>query len=265
MKCLAEEALRGKREHDRGAEYGLVCLEFIDVSVSRQMMRQHGWRRVRLQRMYDEERHYLSDYIGRYAADGGVVKDRHKGFRSLTEGEIMSNAIEATQEKIDRELEAIGFVYDPDELVPKGSRNTWRRKDLAKSAKRMMWYAQYGGRAARLYLTCLLMYLHDNCGFGKDRLRRLYDPVAADLRWYTQKFFVGTDACDAEIKKRIDDAHAEIESCGVELVQVTATGAMEVRKKEAEKPVEIPPELAGLDWETLINQQYEMGGLRGKL
>jgi hypothetical protein len=182
----------------------------------------------------------------------------------LTEGEILSNAIEATQEKIDQELAAIEFVYDPDELVPKGPRNTWRRKDLAKSAKRMMWYAQYGGRAARLYLTCLLMYLHDNAGFGKDRLRRLYDPVAADLRWYIEKFFLGTEAGDREIKKKIDDAHEEIEACGVELVQVAATGAMEVRKKEAEKPVEIPPELAGLDWETLINQQYETGGLRGK-
>ena len=266
MKCLAEQALRGKREHDRGAEYGLVCLEFIDTSVSRQMMRQHGWRRGRLQRMYDDERHYLSDYIEKYAADGGSVKDRHKGYRTLTEGEILLNAIEVTQHVIDRELAAIGFVYDPDELVPEGFRNTWRRKDLAKSAKRMMWYAQYGGRAARLYLTCLLKYLHDSesAKFGKERLRRLYEPVAADLRWYVQKFFVGTDVCDAEIKKRIDDARAEIEACGVELVQVAATGAMEVRKKEAEKPVEIPPELAGLDWETLINQRYETGGLRGK-
>lgn len=250
MKCLAEQALRGKREHDCGAEYGLVCLEFIDVSVSRQMMRQHGWRRVRLQRMYDEERHYLSDYIGRYAADGGVVKDRHKGFRSLTEGEILSNAIEVAQEKIDRELADIGFVYDPDDLVPEGFRNTWRRKDLAKSATRMMWYAQYGGRAARLYFTCLLMYLHDNAGFGKVRLRRLYEPVAADLQWYTQKFFVGTDACDAEIKKRIDDAHKEIEACGVELVQVAASGAVMVRKKETKTAVP-PPGIEHLTWDAL--------------
>lgn len=154
MKCLAEQALRGKRERDRGAEYGLVCLEFIDVSVSRQMMRQHGWRRMRLQQMYDDERHYLSDYIERYAADGGSVKDRHKGFRTLTEGEILLNAIEVTQEKIDQELAAIGFVYDPDDLVPEGFRNTWKRKDLAKSATRMMWYAQWRtGGTVVLYLS----------------------------------------------------------------------------------------------------------------
>lgn len=104
------------------------------------------------------------------------------------------------------------------------------------------------------------MYLHDNAGFGKVRLRRLYEPVAEDLRWYTQKFFAGTDACDAEIKKRIDDAHAEIESCGVELVQVAATGAMEVRKKEAaEKPQENVPEWAErLSWDNLKEKTFEM-------
>lgn len=263
MKCPVQQVLRGKRKHDCGVEYGLIFLEFIDVSVSVEMMWQHGWRRVRLQRMYDEERQYLSDYISRYASDGGRVKDRHRGYRDLTEAEVLAGAIEVTQEQIDKGLREIGFTYNPDDLVPCGFRSTWRRRDLSKSALRMMWYAENGGRAARLYLTCLLMYLHDRCGFGEGRLRKLYDPVAAEVRWYVENFFIGTDVCDAEIKKRLDSAHRAIEECGVELVQIPASGAMEVRKKEAKEPGEIPPELAGMDWETLINQQYT-GGLRGK-
>ena len=266
MKCKAAEVLHDKREQACGAEYGLIFLEFIDVTVSDQMMVQHGWRGKRLQWLYDTERHFLSDYISRYVADKGYVKDEHRGRREMTEAELASDAIEIVQEKIDAELAACGFVYDPDELIPVGWKNGWRRRSQSKAVLRMTWYVTNGGRASRLYLTSLLLMLHTERGFGAGRMRKLYDPVAEAIRWYIGKFFVGTDACDEEIRQRIAAIHKRIEACGVELVQVPAADAVTVRKKAAAvpaAPAEIPPELAGMDWETLINKQYE-GGFCGK-
>lgn len=182
MKCKAAEVLHDKREQACGAEYGLIFLEFIDCMISDQVMEQHKWRRKRLQWLYDTERHFLSDYISRYVADGGQIKDRHRGYRAMTEGELLSDGIETTQEKVDGELAAIGFTYDPAVLVPKQYRTGWKRRDQSKAAVRMAWYAQNGGRAARLYLTSLLQMMHDERGFGAERLGKLFEPVAAEIR-----------------------------------------------------------------------------------
>lgn len=250
MKCKAAEVLHDRREQACGAEYGLIFLEFIDCMVSEQMMVQYGWRQKRLQWLYDTERHFISDYIGRYAADGGRVKDAHQGYRDKTGEELMTEAVETAQERVDRELAAIGFGYDPAELVPSGWKNGWKRQSQSKAALRMMWYATNGGRAARMYLSSLMQMLHDDKGFGAVRLRRIFDPVAAEIRWYVEKFFVGTDACDLEIKKRIEGVHERLEECGLELVQVPASDAVRVRKKEAETAVP-PPGLEHLTWDAL--------------
>lgn len=248
MKCKAAEVLHDKQEQACGAEYGLIFLEFIDCMVSDQMIR-IGWRRKRLQWLYDTERHFLSDYISRYIADKGQVKDKHQGYRAMTEAELLSNALETTQDKVDRELAAIGFTYDPNALVPQKYRTGWRRREQGKAAVRMAWYAQNGGRAARLYLTSLLEMIHDERGFGAERLGKLFDPVAAEVRWYVEKFFLGTDAADLEIKKKIDAVHKKLEGFGLEMVQVPASDAVSVRKKETKTAV--PPGLENLAWDAL--------------
>lgn len=250
MKCKAAEVLHDKQEQACGAEYGLIFLEFIDCMISDQMMAQHKWRGKRLQWLYDTERHFLSDYISRYVADKGQVKDKHQGYRAMTEAELLSNALETTQDKVDRELAAIGFTYDPNALVPQKYRTGWRRREQGKAAVRMAWYAQNGGRAARLYLTSLLEMIHDERGFGAERLGKLFDPVAAEVRWYIEKFFLGTESGDREIKKKIDAVHERIAECGVELVQIPASDAVVVRKKETKTAVP-PPGLEHLTWDAL--------------
>ena len=260
MKCKAAEVLHDKREQACGAEYGLIFLEFIDCMISDQMMAQHKWRGKRLQWLYDTERHFLSDYISRYVADKGYVKDEHRGRREMTEGELLSDALETTQEQIDKELRAIGFTYDPAELVPQKYRTGWKYRERAKASVRMAWYAQNGGRAAQLYLTSLLKMIHDEKGFGAGRLDKLFDPVAAEIRWYVEKFFLGTEAGDREIKKKIDAVHERIAKCGVELVQIPASDAVMVRKKETKTAVP-PPGLEHLTWDALKNMNnFDMIG-----
>ena len=114
----------------------------------------------------------------------------------------------------------------------------------------MAWYASNGGRAARLYLTSLLQMIHDEKGFCAERLQKLFDPVAAEIRWFVEKFFLGTDAGDAEIKKKIDAVHKKLEGYGLELVQVPASDVVAVRKKES-NPKEIPAGLESLAWDKL--------------
>lgn len=250
MKCKAAEVLHDKREQACGAEYGLIFLEFIDCMMSDQIMDQHKWRRKRLQWFYDRERHFLSDYIARYVADKGHVKDQHRGYRPMTEGELLSEGIETTQERVDKELASFGFTYDPAVLVPSGWKAGWKRREQSKAAVRMAWYAQNGGRAARLYLTSQIKMLHDERGFGAERAGKLFDPVAAEIRWFLEKFFAGTDAADLEIKKKIDAVHKKLEGFGLEMVQVPASDAVSVREKETKTAVP-PPGLEHLTWDAL--------------
>lgn len=43
MKCAAQKACVEKAESVLGTDYGTVYLEYIDVAVSLEMIRQHGW------------------------------------------------------------------------------------------------------------------------------------------------------------------------------------------------------------------------------
>ena len=119
-----------------------------------------------------------------------------------------------------------------------------------------MWYAQNGGRAAQLYLTSLLKMIHDEKGFGAGRLGKLFDPVAAEVRWYVEKFFLGTEAGDREIKKKIDAVHERIAECGVELVQIPASDAVAVRKieKKPEKTTPKPTDAERERYEALLRE-----------
>lgn len=82
-----------------------------------------------------------------------------------------------------------------------------------------------------------------------------------------EKFFLGTDVGDAEIKKKIDAVHKKLEGYGLELVQVPASDAVAVRKKES-KPKEIPAGLENLAWDKIKDQNTFISGVtrnNGKL
>lgn len=253
MKCKAAEILRGRQEQAHTNLYSLLYFEFIDCMVSVQMIDQHRWAKVRLQRMYDNERRHLSEWLERYSSEGGRVKDAHRGYRDLTESELAEQNIDFVQEQIDSHLASFGFEYASDALTPRLSLRKGRAAGKAESARRMMWYCTGGSRASRLYVTSLMVYLHDECGFGAERIRKIFEPVSAEMRWYIEKLFRTTETDDRELKRRIDDAHKRIEERGLVLEQVTVGDV--VCAKNPEQPKEIPAGLESLAWDKIKDNQ----------
>lgn len=252
MKCNGRQILRNQRERATEAEYLLVSLEFIDVELSRLLTEKHGWKQKRLKWLFDTQRYWASDWIKKYAASGGKIKDRHKGHRDLTENELWSKNVDMAQQITDDCLTEIGFTYEFTDMIPENLRHGgWRREQL-KGSRRALWYAVYGERMLRLYVTTLLKLLHDERGFGASRLRGLYEPLTERIRWYIERFFVGSDRTDDEIRKRIDELHAQIEAMGIELVDIVTKDEPE---KKPDKPKEIPAGMENLAWDKIKDNQ----------
>lgn len=252
MKCAANEAYIAKKEERLTTEYGTAYLEYIDVTVSLEMIRQHGWGRKRLQRMYDSERQYVSDWAERYATDSGIKRTR-RGIEKLTEAECVAETLATTQYMVDKKLAEIGFEYELAHTRAEDYKIGYRLRDQRRAVARMAWYAQAGGDAARLYATILMLYLHDEYGFGAVRLKRIWEPLLSAMEWYVVRFLRGTTSADEEIRKRLDDGHAEIERHGIELVTIPSEDRVEIRPKK-DVPTEAvaqSAELAELSWEAL--------------
>ncbi len=253
MKCKAREILRDQRERATEAEYLLVFLEFVDVELSHLLMEMHGWRKKRLKWLFDTQRYWASDWIKKYASAGGKTKDRHKGYRDLTGDELWSKNIDMAQQITDDDLAGIGFTYKFTDMIPENLRHGGWRREQIKGSRRALWYAVYGERMIRLYVATLLKLLHDERGFGAARLRGLYEPLTERIRWYVERFFVGSDRADDEIRRRIDDLHEQIEKMGIELVDIVTKD--EPEEKKPDKPKEIPAGMENLAWDKIKDNQ----------
>lgn len=250
MKCAAQKACIEKAESVLGTDYGTVYLEYIDVAVSLEMIRQHGWGRVRLQRMYDGERQYVSDWCERYATDGGVKRTR-RGTEKMDAADCITETLATTQYMVDKALAEIGFEYELAHTRADDYKVGYRLRDQKRAVTRMCWYATAGGDAARLYATILMLYLHDEYGFGAVRLKRIWEPLLEAMEWYVVRFLRGTVAADQEIRRRLDEGHAEIERHGIELVNIPSEDRVEIRPKREAEAVKSSAELPGLSWEEL--------------
>ena len=117
MNCLARETKTAAQLDKARREYGLFLLEYIDACFGEGLVNDFGFRKIRLQRFYDDERSSLMDTISRYSADNMRIHDRRRGERQADSNELMCDAIITAQLKMDRELKDIGFVYNIQRLI----------------------------------------------------------------------------------------------------------------------------------------------------
>lgn len=251
MKCAADKAYAEARKDALGSEYATVGFEFIDAMVSRELIRQFGWGKTRLQRMYDSESEYVTSWVERYATTGGYKKTR-RGAERLDADDCVRETLQTTIYALDREMKRIGFSYELEHTTADDFRVGWQSHEKSRATARMVWYADIGGDQMRVYLLALLMYLHDYYGFGAARLTRLYTPVSDALEWYVRRFFCGTRAADNDIKKRLDEAQAELKKHGVEFVNIPARPAEPcIGTAKPGKKAELPEDMEMLSWRNL--------------
>ena len=243
MKCLAAPVMYSNKLHEVKVEYGMYFMEFIDLSLGVILYDTKGWRKVRLQRLYDHNRDYLVDGVEKYRADNMKVKRKHKGVVKADESELMYDALASTQHAIDRELKAAGFKCEWDKLTPADTfSESWHSEyEKNRHALRYDWYARNGKPAASAYIAGALMYFRENYGYGGARLTELYETSAADIRWYLQAFLRSENSRDNEIREKFKEYRALLELAGIEFVKISDGGMLfeDVIDHREEKPTEI--------------------------
>ena len=241
MKCRARKAYWDKAEKQISTEYGLLMLEWIDsvfgVTLSRDPFK---WGQKRLQAFYDGGRHEIVTEVEKFTPERMTVKDM--GYRDANDWERMTEGIDTALERMQKELEYIGFedaelsaLKAEDKFAEK-----WRETRAILHAARSAWYNVNGERATYIYVAGILLWLHDNCGFGASRLGMVYAKAAPAIRAYAERFLLSSFDEDRRMTKDLDALHAVLEERGIELEELPEDDKVTVRPKTETVAAEIP-------------------------
>ena len=232
MRCRAKAVALEQKEKRIATEYGTLILEWIDsvfgVTLSREPFR---WGQKRLQAFFDGGRQEIAAEVERYTPDRMTVKDR--GYRDALEWERLIDGVDTALMRMKRELEYIGFedaeltaLKAEDKFAEK-----WRETRAILHAARAAWYTANGERATYIYVAGILLWLHDNCGFGASRLGMVYSKAAPAIRAYTERFLLASFDEDNRMLKDLDALHAVLEERGIELVEMPENDRVRIRPK----------------------------------
>ncbi|MGN1409064.1 MAG: hypothetical protein ACI4XJ_02705 [Eubacteriales bacterium] len=230
MNCLAKETKTAAQLDKARREYGLFLLEYIDACFGEELVKDFGFRKLRLQRFYDAERSSLMDTVTHYSADYMRVHDRRLGDRQADRNELMCDAIMTAQIQMDRELEDFGFKYDIQKLIRAVPPDGYI-KDKKRLALRLDWLSKYGLPAARAYISSALLYFHNKYGWGQVRLLRLYKPVEDGVERFKELFLKSERKYDDELRRDLEAKQAVIEGAGIELIELDGGDAVVVSDK----------------------------------
>lgn len=230
MNCLAKESKTAAQLDKARREYGLFLLEYIDACFGEGLVKDFGFRKIRLQRFYDDEMSSLMDTVSRYSADNMRVHDRRRGERQADSNELMCDAIITAQLKMDKELKDIGFVYNIQRLIRAVPPEGYIR-DKNRLALRLDWLTRYGLPAARAYITSALLYFHTQYGWGEVRLKRLYKPVEGGVERFKELFLKSERKSDDELRRDLRAKQTVIEGAGIELIELDEGDAIVVSDK----------------------------------
>lgn len=230
MNCLAKESKTSAQLDKARREYGLFLLEYIDACFGEVLVNDFGFKKIRLQRFYDDERSSLMDTVSRYSADNMRVHDRRRGERQADRNELMCDAIITAQIRMDRELKDIGFVYNIQRLIRAVPPEGYIR-DKNRLALRLDWLTRFGLPAARAYITSALGYFHREYGFGAMRLMRLYRPVEDGVERFKELFLKSELKYDDILRRDLVAKQAVIEGAGIELIELDEGDAVVVSDK----------------------------------
>lgn len=225
MKCKAREIQ--SREALRGAyrDMGEIFLSFLDVSTACIVSVKCGFKKKRLQHLFDITNAALADCMRRMAADNEEELETAETALWKMVHDLKYHGFNYYDEK-----EARAFV-DP-------FFNTWHSdREIRKHASR----AEFVSRmdvATDLYYVTLLNYMHDERGYGAIRLRELY----ADLREDFNKFLAAyVGRCDSrgdeEAQIMLEERQQRAIALGLTLIE---SDGKEIEPIKTEPKVNIP-------------------------
>lgn len=219
MKCKAREIQSREALHAAYREMGETFLSFLDVSTGCIVSAMCGFKKKRLQHLFDITNSALTVEMNRMAAEGDDEEESAKNALYSMVFELKYHGFNYYDEK-----EATAFV-DPFFDTWHSEREIHKHDSRAEFLRRMQ-------TATDLYYITLLTYMHDERGYGAKRLRELYAELRADFNKFLAAYVGRCDLKgDEQAKRMIEERQKRCEDIGLSLVNFDGTKDPVVKPK----------------------------------
>lgn len=207
MKCNIKGA-RGKRLADAYCTIGNSILSYLDASTGCIVTELYGYKKKRLQEMYDTTHNYLGYMMDNYAAD----KDDNK-----------TRAAKALKKCKDKLLEYADFNFDeataafpPDDVFGR----TWHNEAEIHKHDTRAKFIEDMEPVAQTYHAEVLHWFWLHKGFGRERLMKLYGLLRQDYNILVTEYLRCNAAGDQKIQDILKERQDRLEEIGMEFLEV---------------------------------------------
>ena len=220
MKCRAREIQYREALHAAYHDMAEIFLSFLDVSAGCIVSEKCGFKKKRLQHLFDITNAALTDCMQRMAADGEEAEE----------------TAETALWKMVRDLKYHGFnFYDEKEAhaFVDPFFNTWHsEREIHKHESRAEFVSRMD-TATDLYYVTLLNYMHDERGYGAMRLRELYADLREDLNKFLAAYVGRCDLKgDEEAQIMLEERQQRVIALGLVLIDPDGDEIEPIRQPE---------------------------------
>lgn len=186
---------------------GGSILSYLDASAGYIAAEEYGYRRKRLQEMYDTTNRYL-----------GYMMDSH----SEANDDNRKRAANALREVKEKLLEYAGFDFDaataalpPEDIFGR----TWHSEKLMHKHETRRKFLADMEPVAQTYHAEVLHWFWLHKGFGHDRLMHLYGLLRQDYNLFVSEYLRCNAAGDKRVQDRLAEMQDRLEAIGLEFVK----------------------------------------------
>lgn len=207
MKCN----LRRAKQDSVTAAYqtiGKFILAYLDASVGCTVTEMCGFKRKRLQDMYDTTHEYLGYMMDTYAEDGADHRERARC------------ALDKVQKKLSEyasfDFAAATKAMPYEDVFGK----TWRSKGEVEKHRTRVQFVSDMELVVQTYHAQLLHWFWLHKGFGHDRLLRLYGLLREDYNLWITEYLRCSAAGDRAAQEMLVKRQDKMEAVGMEFEEV---------------------------------------------
>lgn len=207
MKCNINKA-KQDRLTEAYHKVGNTVLAYLDASLGVIVTERYGYKRKRLQEMYDTTHKYLVYMMDQYAEEQDDNKKR------------ADTALKKCKEKLleyaDFDFDAATAAFPAEDVFYK----TWHNEEAIEKHTGRAKFISSMEPVAQTYHAEVLHWFWLHKAFGKERLMKLYELLRKDYNVYVTEYLRCKATADQKIQKIMADRQDRLEAIGMEFMEV---------------------------------------------
>lgn len=206
MNCKAEEVQSRAALRSAYRQMGEIFLSFLDMSAGCVLHDHAGLGKKRLQQLFDITNNVLNTQMKHLAADG----------------EKEEETVLTIIWKMKQELKICGFDFDAETAALEFKdpfHNTWHNASQRNQHEHRVNFVHRMHPTVAVYYLSILDYMHNEIGYGKERLHNLYVALREDYNLFLTAYLACKPKSDAEAEKMIEERQKRVEAFGLNVIE----------------------------------------------